>query len=174
MWHTKGIERFVQFVRFSSSNGARKVAIQWLKYLSVDTVPLKLFTIRYDRSSGPGGQNVNKVNSKCTLTLSNFSKCSWLPNEVRQQLIEKPVRYYAKRSDSLVVQSDETRSRDANKHVCLMKLVTEIRNSCWFPGEIDQTTVKKWENIKKNADRKRIRQKKISSEKKKLRSKLDF
>lgn len=149
-------------------------AEQWVSNLNVDSVPLKMFSVRYDRSSGPGGQNVNKVNSKCTLVLYNFSSCSWVPELVRRQLKEKGMRYYAEGSDSLVVQSDEARSRDLNRRTCLAKLVKEIKSICWFPKETSEETLKKWNLIKTRADQTRIQQKKHHSDKKKSRGKGSF
>lgn len=151
-----------------------KIAEQWVSSLNANSVPLKLLSIRYDRSSGPGGQNVNKVNSKCTLVLYNFSSCSWIPENVQNQLKEKNMRYYARASDSLVVQSDESRSRESNKENCLAKLVREIKATCSFPKETSKETLKKWDGIRDRANQSRIKQKKHNSDKKKLRGKSNF
>lgn len=163
----------------SSSSGGKtpeslEFAKQWVSKLNVDSVPLKLFSIRYDRSSGPGGQNVNKVNSKCTLVLYSFSSCSWIPEVVREQLKEKNMRYYAKGSDSLVIQSDESRSRESNKQICMEKLVKEIKKTCWFPEKASDDTLKKWDTIKNKANERRMKEKKFKSDKKKLRGKNNF
>ncbi|QLQ80868.1 hypothetical protein HG537_0E02230 [Torulaspora globosa] len=151
-----------------------ELAKQWLSKLNVDSVPLKLFSVRYDRSSGPGGQNVNKVNSKCTLVLYNFSSCSWIPEVVRDQLKEKNMRYYAKGSDSLVIQSDESRSREINKQICVGKLVNEIKKTCRFARKASEETLEKWDIIKDKANERRMRKKKFNSDKKKLRVKNNF
>lgn len=164
----------IRSVRLLTSYNGKGAAKLWLESLCPSTIPLRMFTIRYDRSSGPGGQNVNKVNSKCTLTLQNFSTCPCIPGEIRRQLMERPFRYYAKSSDSLVIQSDEARSRETNKHACLLKLVKEIKNSCWFAKEVDGDTLKKWDKIKKKAQEERVREKKFNAERKKSRSKTDF
>lgn len=139
-----------------------------------------MFTFRYDRSSGPGGQNVNKVNSKCTLTLYNASQCSVLPMEIREQLLsneckvpQRKFRYYSAVSDSIVIQADETRSRFSNKDLCLEKFVTEIKNCCYFPEETSPLTKAKWNKVKQRSNEKRIIEKKYQSDKKKAR-KVDF
>lgn len=147
---------------------------EWVEMLKPASIPLKMFVVRYDRSSGPGGQHVNKVNSKCTLILRNFSNCSWVPEEVKNQIKEKPFRYYAQSSDSIVVQSDETRSRDNNRQICLEKLVSAVKGSCFFPTETDVTTLKKWDIIKKKSDEVRVRAKKLNSDKKRRRNKVNF
>lgn len=152
--------------QYSSDAGAR----EWLSKLEAKTVPSKLFVATYDRSSGSGGQNVNKVNSKCTLTLSNFSSCSWFPEEIRRQLLQKRFRYYAPKKDALVIQSDETRSREQNRRNCLDKLVKEVRNSVHFVSETDASTKQKWSDFKRRANDDRLKDKKFHASKKKSRS----
>ncbi|CDO91857.1 unnamed protein product [Kluyveromyces dobzhanskii CBS 2104] len=142
----------------------------WFDELKAENVPSKLFIATYDRSRGKGGQNVNKVNSKCTLTLHNFSACTWFPEEIRRQLLNKGCRYYARNKDALVIQSDETRSRDQNREICVEKLVKEVKKLVFFPGEVDDITKQKWTNIKKKANEVRLNEKKHKSEKKKSRS----
>lgn len=65
---------------------------------------------RFSKSRGPGGQHVNKVNSKAALHLT-LEECSWIPSEVRSHL---PTR--------LLFQSDAHRSQEENKRECLTKL----------------------------------------------------
>ncbi|AQZ11432.1 YOL114C [Zygosaccharomyces parabailii] len=151
-----------------------KLAKNWVVSLNSKRVPLNLFAVRYDRSSGPGGQNVNKVNSKCTIALHNFSRCSWFPLEVRKQLSEKKSRYYASSSDTIVIQSSESRSRETNREYCIEKFVKHIKEICFFPGEADEHTVKKWHGIKEKAHERRIQEKKLQSNKKRLRNKKDL
>lgn len=38
-----------------------KIARQWLSSYSPDTIPRRICDIGFSRSSGPGGQNVNKL-----------------------------------------------------------------------------------------------------------------
>ena len=51
------------------------------------TVPYEKLMVRYDRSSGPGGQNVNKVNTKATLRF-DVRKADWLTDKVKARLVE--------------------------------------------------------------------------------------
>ena len=162
--------------RFYSVEAAKT----WLRDLNATTLPQNIFSFRYDRSSGPGGQNVNKLNTKCTLTLYNASQCSLIPEEIRMQLFnpasnqpQTKFRYYYPSSDSIVVQCDETRSRFQNKNIVVEKLITEIKNCCYFPEDTAPETKKKWSRIKQRSNEKRLRDKKYQSDKKKYR-KVDF
>lgn len=43
-----------------ADEGELKAARQWLSRLDPDTIPRDLCDVSFSRSSGPGGQNVNK------------------------------------------------------------------------------------------------------------------
>ncbi|CAB4256791.1 similar to Saccharomyces cerevisiae YOL114C Putative protein of unknown function with similarity to human ICT1 and prokaryotic factors that may function in translation termination [Maudiozyma barnettii] len=148
------------------------VAKEWVDKLTVEALPTRFFSIRYDRASGPGGQNVNKVNTKCTLTLPNFSKCSLFPLDVREQMIDKKVRIYSHVNDTIVLQSDETRSRENNRLLCFKKLISFIRETCYFPNDPTIDDVRKWDNIRKKSKESRLKEKKFNGEKKKNRKLL--
>ncbi|CCF57153.1 hypothetical protein KAFR_0C01600 [Kazachstania africana CBS 2517] len=152
-------------------------AKRWLQSLKPSTFPQKLFKIRYDRSSGPGGQNVNKVNTKCTMTLSNFSKCTFFPESIRSQLLSRTFRYYVKKSDLIVVSSDEARSREINRQICINKLISEINENVYFPKERtleEKKSIKeKSSNVLKTRNERRLLEKKQNASKKKLRHKYN-
>lgn len=116
----------------------QKAARQWLD--SFNTIPRRLSKITYSRSSGPGGQKVNKYadaksylcatdpvprsNSKATLRVSVKDLESIVPNLVHTQL--QASRFYAKNSESLIIQSDTSRSATANAEDCFSKLDQEV------------------------------------------------
>ena len=54
-----------------------------------DSIKLEDLNITFSRSSGPGGQNVNKVNTKVEIRLS-LPKASFIPQEIKS-LISKEV-----------------------------------------------------------------------------------
>jgi ribosome-associated protein len=83
-------------------------------------IPLAEFTISYARSSGPGGQNVNKVNSKAMLRWG-VTRTASLPEPVRQRLLAKHRRRITAEGDLLIVSQ---RFRDAGRNTadCLEKL----------------------------------------------------
>jgi len=86
------------------------------------TIRIPMAEIHFDfvRSSGPGGQNVNKVNSKAQLRW-NFAGSIALPPDARARFLE---RFGAKVTNSgeVVVMSDRFRDRMRNQEDCLEKL----------------------------------------------------
>ncbi len=83
-------------------------------------IPLREFQFTFARSSGPGGQNVNKVNTKALLRWPVMSSPS-LPEPVRRRLLAKCRRQVTAEGDLLIVSQ---RFRDAGRNVadCLEKL----------------------------------------------------
>ena len=83
-------------------------------------IPLREFRFTFARSSGPGGQHVNKVNTKATLRWSVSSSRS-LPEGVRGRFVARYRRRITSEGE-LVLTSQ--RFRDAGRNVadCLEKL----------------------------------------------------
>ena len=83
-------------------------------------IPLAELHFDFVRSSGPGGQNVNKVNSKAQLRW-NFVRSTSLPEAAR-------VRFLARfgtrvtNAGEVIVMSDRFRDRIRNQEDCLEKL----------------------------------------------------
>jgi len=83
-------------------------------------IPLREFRFSFARSSGPGGQNVNKLNTKATLRWSVRTSPS-VPEPVRERLLAKWGRRVTAEGDLLITSQ---RFRDAGRNVadCLEKL----------------------------------------------------
>lgn len=89
------------------------------------TIPSAEMSLSFARSSGPGGQNVNKVNSKVTLTWSPV-RSSAIPPGVRQRFLTK----YGNRltnDGNLLVVSQRYRDQPKNIEDCREKLREMIR-----------------------------------------------
>lgn len=74
----------------------------------------------FSRSSGPGGQNVNKVNTKTELRIS-MSAIHGLSHRA-QVRFRNAVRNRLSAEDEVLITSDTERTQDANRHNCLRKL----------------------------------------------------
>lgn len=73
----------------------------------------------FARSSGPGGQHVNKTESKAVWRWS--LPLSYLSEEERQ-FTEYKLRSYLTQSGELIVSSDQRRDREMNKKDCVEKV----------------------------------------------------
>lgn len=83
-------------------------------------IPLSEFDISFSRSGGPGGQNVNKVNSKAELRWVVAASSS-LPEDVRERFI---ARYRSRLTldGDFILTSQRFRDQARNVDDCLNKL----------------------------------------------------
>lgn len=94
-------------------------------------IPVREFRWSVARSSGPGGQNVNKVNSKVILRWSP-KETSDLPEDVLARFL---ARYESRLTENgeLIVSSDRSRDQPKNRADCLGKLADMIRSVAVAP-----------------------------------------
>jgi ribosome-associated protein len=115
------------------------------------------------RSSGAGGQNVNKVSSKVVL---NFDlKNSQVLSDHEKALLEVTISNRLTTDSILILNCDEDRSQLKNKELVSKRFLQLIKKGLEIPK------VRKATKLPKSAIRKRIKNKKNSSEVKKNRKK---
>ena len=83
-------------------------------------IPVEKLDFSYARSSGPGGQNVNKVNTKAEMRFK-VDDADWIPEEVKGRLKEIQ-RANINKGGELYVSSQEYRTQKQNKLDCVDKL----------------------------------------------------
>ncbi|MGO9109910.1 MAG: alternative ribosome rescue aminoacyl-tRNA hydrolase ArfB [Thermoguttaceae bacterium] len=83
-------------------------------------IPLAEFEITFARSSGPGGQNVNKVNSKAVLRWA-VRNSRGLPETVRERFLQKFGNRLTTEGE-LLVTSQRFRDAPRNSQDCLKKV----------------------------------------------------
>lgn len=113
-------------------------------------VPQNEFIFTFSRSSGAGGQNVNKVNSKATLTwnMQDSTACS---KDVKKRFIEKYNRYII--DGNVVISSQKMRSQNQNIEDCIAKLHVCL-NNVEFPPKKRKSTKPTKSSVKKRLDKK--------------------
>jgi ribosome-associated protein len=84
------------------------------------SIPLQEIEFSYSRSPGPGGQNVNKVNSKVTLRW-NVQLSPRLPDELKDRIVNKYRRRMTKQGE-LLITSHRFRDQGRNVAECLHRL----------------------------------------------------
>jgi ribosome-associated protein len=123
-------------------------------------------TFKAVRSSGAGGQNVNKVSSKIVLTF-DILKSQGLSEEEKTTLTTNLCSRLTSES-ALILHCDEDRSQLKNKEIAIKRFLGLIKKGLFVPKERKAT------KIPKAAIRKRIKDKKNLGEIKKSRRKPDL
>nr|XP_054501091.1 peptidyl-tRNA hydrolase ICT1, mitochondrial [Agelaius phoeniceus] len=134
-------------------------------------IPMARLTVSYSRSSGPGGQNVNKVNSKAEVRF-HLASADWIPEAVRQKMALMH-RNKINRSGELIVTSEESRYQMRNLAICLEKIRAMVTEAIEKPRVVSKETTQKLIERVEKMNRERLRQKKIHSTIKQSR-KADF
>jgi ribosome-associated protein len=94
-------------------------------------IPASEFEITFVRSSGPGGQNVNKVSSKAVLRWPVVSNTS-LPKDIKNRFVEKYLNRITGEGD-LLITSQKYRDQSRNIDDCLEKLKQMILTVAFPP-----------------------------------------
>ena len=129
-------------------------------------VPIHELQITFARSSGPGGQNVNKVSSKAQLRWDLWASRTYSTEE-KIRLSRELASYLTWKSE-VILQSDETRSQLQNKERVIKKL----------NGLVDKALLPMTPRIPTKPTRKarerRLEGKKLNTQKKKRRSIIEY
>lgn len=118
------------------------------------------------RSGGPGGQNVNKVNSKVILRL-DIKNSQVLTAEEKENLLLK-LKSKISGEGVLVISSQDKRTQLENKQSVVKKLNFLLLEAFKKQKKRKATTASK------SSVKKRLERKKTASEKKKMRQKIKF
>ena len=117
------------------------------------------------RSGGPGGQNVNKVNSKISLRFE--IRQSQILTDDEKEIISQRLSSYLTKDGILHISSQESRSQLENKQAVLAKLDALLAKA------FEKRKARKKSKPSQAVIKKRIESKKRLSEKKKWRQKPD-
>ena len=134
-----------------------------LKITKSLVIPSKEIKWRFSRSSGPGGQNVNKIESRVEIifnledskVLNNYQKAI-LKINLKNKLVK----------NSLCLAVEEHRNQLLNRQLALMKFSSIIKNALNKPFKLRKST-----QPTKSSQKKRVEVKKKRGELKKSRQK---
>jgi len=118
------------------------------------------------RSSGSGGQNVNKVASKIELVF-NVSESLVLSEEQKAILVKK-LKSRLTKENLLILQCEESRSQHKNKELAIKRFLEIIKQGLIEPKKRVPT------KIPKSVIKKRLKDKRNLSDKKAIRRKPDL
>ncbi len=126
---------------------------------------LKEVTFSTARSGGPGGQHVNKTETKVILKW-NFEETSVFEDE-EMELMRKNLSSHLDTSGRITVTSSKTRSQLSNKEDVIQKFRQLLEDALKKPKKRKET------KVPKSVIAKRKKDKKVQSERKNTRKKID-
>ncbi|MEP3838219.1 MAG: alternative ribosome rescue aminoacyl-tRNA hydrolase ArfB [Algibacter sp.] len=124
---------------------------------------LNELTFKAIRSSGSGGQHVNKVSSKVELTFNLFN--SIVLNDIQKERLVVKLKNRLTKDGVLILQCDESRSQHKNKQLVIKRFLELIKTSLIIPKK------RKTTKVPKSVIKKRLKSKRQLSEKKANRQK---
>ncbi len=117
------------------------------------------------KSSGPGGQNVNKVNTRVTLSFDVLN--SSLTEEQKHRLYRRLAGRINKEGE-LKLSSQEHRTQSANKKAVIERFIELLQGALQRPRRRKQST------LPRHVKAKRVAAKKHRGELKKMRKKVEW
>ena len=124
---------------------------------------IKEFNFKAIRSSGAGGQHVNKVSSKIELPFN--LETSLVLNENQKQVIKLKLSNRINKDGLLILQCGESRSQHRNKNIAIIRIIQVLKSALYIQKRRIPTKTPKAVVFK------RLKNKRVNKERKANRSK---
>ncbi|KAK6947650.1 Peptide chain release factor class I [Dillenia turbinata] len=134
-------------------------------------ITLDHVTVSFARSGGPGGQNVNKVNTKVDMRF-NIKNAYWLSDRIRERIVQMEKNRINKDGE-IVISSTKTRTQKGNIEDALGKLQAIIDAAAYVPPPPSEEQKKKIAKLAAIGEQRRLQNKKALSQKKAIRRARD-
>ncbi|KAK3346760.1 hypothetical protein B0T25DRAFT_287130 [Lasiosphaeria hispida] len=139
------LQRSIRHQAFETGYDPEKIAEarKWRQSFQSSSIPPG--NTSFSRSSGPGGQHVNKTETKATTTWPISQLLGILPTLLHPGV--RSSKYYSKRNDCISIQAQTQRSRAANADENHQKLFEELQilYKSTVPGETSPDKTRKYE-----------------------------
>jgi len=101
-------------------------------------IPESELSFRFSTSSGPGGQHVNRAESRVTV-LFDIARSPTLNEEVRRLLLEQ-LESRLDQNGVLAITVQDSRSQHQNRKIALSRLQRTLADALYVPPERRETT----------------------------------
>ena len=125
-----------------------------LKITKTLVIPSKEIKWRFSRSSGPGGQNVNKIESRVEI-IFNLEDSKVL-NDFQKEILKRNLKTKLV-NNSLRLAVQEYRNQLLNRQLALVKFISIIKNALNNPFKLRKSTKPTKSSQKKRVDIKKKR-----------------
>lgn len=124
---------------------------------------IKELSFKAVRSSGAGGQHVNKVSSKVELTFDLINSNEF--SDEQKELLLKKLATKLTKEKVLILQCDENRSQHRNKEIVIKRFLQILTTALIVPKERKKTKPSKGAIQKRLTSKKKLSEKKVARKK---------